>query len=62
VVGTFAEMPSDTNAIADLIASVLAVDHHCFFFNNRPADAKGMFTQRLYTFLVWRFTSAGLVS
>jgi hypothetical protein len=36
-----------TPVIADLIASVLAADH-CSFFNDKPAAAKGMFTQRLY--------------
>ena len=47
VVGAFAETTSDTYSIADLIASVLAADH-CSFFNDKPTDAKGMFTQRLY--------------
>ena len=49
VVGAFAEMSPDIYAIPDLIASVLAADH-CSFFNDKPAAAKGMFTQRLYRY------------
>ena len=47
VVGAFAEMSPDTYAIADLISSVLA-NEHCSFFTDKPSEAKGMFTQRLY--------------
>ena len=36
-----------TLAIADLISSVLA-NEHCSFFADKPSEAKGMFTQRLY--------------
>ena len=42
-------MTPGTYAIANLVASVVASDHY-FFFNDKPADAKGMFTQRLYRF------------
>jgi hypothetical protein len=47
VVGAFAEMSPDTYAIADLISSVLANEHGSFFAD-KPSEAKGMFTQRLY--------------
>jgi hypothetical protein len=47
VVGGFAEMSPDTYAIADLISSALA-NEHSSFFADKPSEAKGMFTQRLY--------------
>jgi hypothetical protein len=47
VAEAFAEMSPDTYAIASLISSVHA-DEHCSFFADKPSDAKGMFTQRLY--------------
>ena len=47
VVGAFAEISPDTYAIADLISSVLA-NEHCSFFADKPSEAKGMFTQRLF--------------
>ena len=50
VVGAFAEMSPDTYAIAGLISSVLA-NEHCSFFADKPSEAKGMFTQRLYRHL-----------
>jgi hypothetical protein len=40
-------MSPDTYAIAGLISSVLA-NEHCSFFADKPSEAKGMFTQRLY--------------
>jgi hypothetical protein len=44
VVGAFAEVSSDTYAIADLIASVLA-DEHCSYYSEKPltsgAGARG---------------------
>jgi hypothetical protein len=40
-------MPPDTYAIAGLISSVLA-NEHCSFFADKPSEAKGMFTKRLY--------------
>jgi hypothetical protein len=47
VVGAFAEMSSDTYAIADLVASVLA-DEHCSYYSEKQSDAKALFTQQLY--------------
>jgi hypothetical protein len=47
VVGAFVEMPPDTYAIAGLIPSALANEHR-LFFADKPSEAKGMFTQRLY--------------
>jgi hypothetical protein len=49
-VGAFAEMSSDTYAIAGLISSVLSNEHFSFFAD-KPSEAKGMFTQRLYCYL-----------
>jgi hypothetical protein len=40
-------MSPDTYAIADLVSSVLANEHFSFFAD-KPSEAKGMFTQRLY--------------
>jgi hypothetical protein len=40
-------MPPGTYAIAGLISSVLANEHRSFFAD-KPTEAKGMFTQRLY--------------
>jgi hypothetical protein len=50
VAGAFVEISPDTYAIADLISSVLA-NEHCSFFADKPSEAKGMFTQRLYRYL-----------
>ena len=47
VVGAFAEMPSGTYAIADLVASVLA-EEHCSYYSEKPSEAKALFTQQLY--------------
>jgi hypothetical protein len=48
VVGGFAEISLDTtSAIIDHTSSVLA-NEHCSFFADKPSDAKGVFTQRLY--------------
>jgi hypothetical protein len=46
VVRAFAEVSSDTNAIAGLNSYVFAKEH-CSFFDDKPSKAKGMFTQRL---------------
>jgi hypothetical protein len=40
-------MPPGTYAIAGLISSALANEHFSFFAD-KPSEAKGMFTQRLY--------------
>jgi len=47
VVGAFAEMSPGSYAMFNLIASVLAAGH-CSFFNNEPANARGVFIQQLY--------------
>ena len=46
VVGAFAEMSSDTELIADLIATALAADH-IQFYSESAKQAKGMFKQRI---------------
>ena len=46
-VGTFTDISLGTYGITDMVASVLAAGH-CSFFNDKPADAKGMSTRRLY--------------
>jgi hypothetical protein len=40
-------MSSDTYAIADLVALVLA-DEHCSYYSEKQPDAKALFTQQLY--------------
>jgi hypothetical protein len=46
VAGAFAEMSSDTDLIADLIATALAGDH-VRFYDESAKQAKGMFKQRI---------------
>ena len=46
VIGTFAEVSSDVEALTDVIASALAADHIQFFFTSAP-EAKGMYKQRI---------------
>jgi hypothetical protein len=51
VAEAFAEMFPGTLVIADLYSSALANEHsygHCLFFADKPSEAKGRFTQRLY--------------
>ena len=50
VIGTFAEMSSDVDALADATASALAADH-IQFFSTSAAEAKGMYKQRIRTVL-----------
>jgi len=45
-VGAFAEMSSDVDALADVIASALAADH-IQFFSTSAAGAEGMYKQRI---------------
>ena len=47
MVTTSPELKKKKSSIADLISSVLA-NEHCSFFADKPSEAKGMFTQRLY--------------
>ena len=46
VIGAFAEMSSDVDAVAGAIASALAADH-IQFFSTSAAEAKGMYKQRI---------------
>ena len=48
IVGAFAEMPSDVDALAEVIALALAADHTQFFFTSAP-EAKGMYEKRSRT-------------
>ena len=48
VVVAFAEMPSDVDSIADVIASALAADH-IQFFSISAVKARGMYKQRIRT-------------
>ena len=45
-VGAFAEMLSDVDALADVIASALAVNH-IQFFSASAVEAKGVYKQRI---------------
>ena len=48
VIGAFAEMPSDVDALTDVTASALAADH-IQFFSTSAVEAKGMYKQRIRT-------------
>ena len=48
VVGAFAEMSSDVDALADVIALALAANH-VQFFSISDVEAKGMYKQRIRT-------------
>ena len=47
-------MPSDVNALADVIASALAADH-TQFFSTSTAEAKGVYRQNIRT--AWGHTA-----
>ena len=46
VIGAFAEMSSDVEALADVIASALAADHIQFFYTS-AAEAGGVHMKRI---------------
>ena len=48
VIGAFAEMSSDVDALAGVTAPALAADH-IQFFSTSAAEAKGMYKQRIRT-------------
>ena len=48
IVGAFAEMPSDVDALAEVIASALAAGH-IQFFSTSAAEAKGVYKKRIQT-------------
>ena len=48
IIGAFAEMPSDVDALTDVTASALAADH-IQFFSTSAAEAKGMYKKRIWT-------------
>ena len=48
VIGAFAEMSSDVDALADVIVSALAADY-IQFFSTSAVEAKGMYKQRIRT-------------
>ena len=50
VIGAFAEMSSDVNALADVIAPALAADH-IHFFSTSALGAKDVYKQRIWA--VW---------
>ncbi len=59
VIGAFAEMSSEEEALADVTVSALAADH-IQFFSTSAVEAKGMYEQRTRT--AWGPTGGGPAS